>query len=76
MTPRPRVLSARLPVAFALVATASLQLAACVSDKATVAEPPATCTKVGDPCTFSPGKLGLCVEPTNGGPGLICQSQH
>jgi hypothetical protein len=54
----------------------SLQLAGCVPDKATVADPPAACTKVGDPCTFSPGKLGLCVESASGGPTLICQSQH
>lgn len=39
-------------------------------------EPPkAACTKVGDSCMFAPGKLGLCVEPVNGG-ALICQSQH
>jgi hypothetical protein len=50
-------------------------LAGCVSSNATVGEPPSTCAKAGDTCTFSPGKLGLCVEPTHGGP-LLCQSQH
>lgn len=53
-----------------------LQGTGCVADKATVAEPPKACAKAGDTCTFSPGKLGLCVEPSNGGPTLICQSQH
>jgi hypothetical protein len=53
-----------------------LQVTGCVADKATVAEPPAACAKAGDICTFSPGKLGLCVVPSNGGPALICQSQH
>jgi hypothetical protein len=51
-------------------------LAACVSQGATVAEPPANCTKLGDTCTFSPGKLGLCVESTNDSAKLVCQSQH
>jgi hypothetical protein len=38
--------------------------------------PPATCTHVGDTCTFAPGKLGMCIEPADGNDGLICQSQH
>jgi len=38
--------------------------------------PPATCAKVGDSCTFAPGKLGLCIEPADGSGKLICQSQH
>ena len=74
--PRPP-LPCRPPlVALVLIASATLALGGCVSDKATVAEPPATCAKVGDPCTFSPGKLGLCVESTGDGTRLICQSQH
>ena len=59
-----------------LVTISGLSLAACVSEKATVAEPPATCTRVGDSCTFSPGKLGLCVESANDSSVLVCQSQH
>jgi hypothetical protein len=51
-------------------------LAGCVSDKATVAEPPTTCARIGDTCTFSPGKLGLCVASTDDSARLICQSQH
>jgi hypothetical protein len=58
------------------IACASFALDGCVSDKAAVAEPPATCAKVGDPCTFSPGKLGLCVESASDSTKLICQSQH
>ena len=38
--------------------------------------PPTTCAKVGDSCTFAPGKLGLCIEPADGSGKLICQSQH
>ena len=53
-----------------------MALAGCVSDKAKVAEPPATCVKLGDICTFSPGKLGLCVESTSDSEKLVCQSQH
>jgi hypothetical protein len=68
--------AAGLSLASAPILFASLQLAGCVPDKATVADPPAACTKIGDPCTFSPGKLGLCVESASGGPTLICQSQH
>jgi hypothetical protein len=62
--------------AFILVAAAFPALAGCVAGKATVGDPAATCTRVGDPCTFSPGKLGLCVESTNDSGKLICQSQH
>jgi hypothetical protein len=43
--------------------------------KGTSGDPPATCTKVGDACTFAPGKLGLCVENA-AGDAVICQSQH
>ena len=48
----------------------------CLSDKAKSIEPPATCAKAGDSCTFSPGKLGTCVEPSGGNTSLVCQSQH
>jgi len=41
-------------------------------------EPPPTCTKLGAPCTFAPGKLGSCVEVerTSGASAFTCQSQH
>jgi hypothetical protein len=48
----------------------------CLSDKAKSIEPPATCMKAGDSCTFSPGKLGTCVEAAGGNTSLVCQSQH
>jgi hypothetical protein len=48
----------------------------CVSAKTKGAEPAATCAKAGDTCTFSPGKLGLCVEPADGQSALVCQSLH
>ena len=69
--PRPQPL-----LALVSIATALLALDGCVSDKATVSEPPTVCTKVGDPCTFSPGKLGLCVASVSDSSKLICQSQH
>jgi hypothetical protein len=36
------------------------------------------CQKFGDPCQFSPGKLGTCIEKQGcAGPGcLFCQSSH
>ena len=43
--------------------------------KGTGGDPPATCAKVGDSCTFAPGKLGLCVDNA-AGTAVICQSQH
>ena len=48
----------------------------CLSDKAKSIEPPAMCVKAGDSCTFSPGKLGTCVETAGGNTSLVCQSQH
>jgi hypothetical protein len=72
----------RFPCAQRLTIVLALQASAvtvgCLSDKAKSAEPPATCAKAGDSCTFSPGKLGLCIESTggNGSGSLICQSQH
>ena len=48
-----------------------------VADAAT-SDPPATCTKLGVPCTVAPGKLGTCVEveQTSGASAFVCQSQH
>jgi hypothetical protein len=39
---------------------------------------PEACTKFGENCEFSPGKLGTCVYGVDcAKPGcLICQSQH
>jgi hypothetical protein len=62
--------------AFGPLAAALLSLAGCVADNGKVSEPAAACAKVGDICTFSPGKLGLCVESTADSTKLICQSQH
>jgi hypothetical protein len=49
-----------------------------VTDAATSSDPPTTCTKLGVPCTFAPGKLGMCVEveQTSGASAFVCQSQH
>jgi hypothetical protein len=57
-----------------LMGCATLSFIGCPSDRTKSAEPPATCAKSGDPCTFSPGKLGLCIESVDG--KLVCQSQH
>lgn len=54
---------------------AATLLSGCPESKKT-AEPPTTCAKVGDSCTYAPGKLGLCIEPADGSGKLICQSQH
>lgn len=51
----------------------SLLLTACPAQKTEA--PKTTCSKPGETCEFAPGKLGICVEPVNGG-ALICQSQH
>ncbi len=39
----------------------------------------AACSKVGQTCEFSPGKLGTCVqkdECPSGQTCMVCQSQH
>jgi hypothetical protein len=60
-----------------LFAPVAMLLAGCPSGgNATSADPPATCAKAGNACTFAPGKLGLCVESAGGNPAFICQSQH
>ena len=49
------------------------------SDKSSGAsQKTAACTKVGDTCEFSPGKLGSCVhkDDCTVEPCLVCQSQH
>ncbi|MDP9149283.1 MAG: hypothetical protein M3O36_04985 [Myxococcota bacterium] len=71
-------LSLRARVARALIVLhAPWLLAGCLSDKhgAANGEPPSTCAKAGDSCTFAPGKLGLCVVAVDG-TSLLCQSQH
>jgi hypothetical protein len=55
---------------------ASLALSGCPAAIATSREPPASCAKAGDTCTFSPGKLGVCVQPDDSRPSLVCQSLH
>lgn len=65
----------RLPLPLTTILTLSVLPIGCLSDKAKGTEPPATCARAGDPCTFSPGKLGLCIEPVSG-KTPICQSQH
>jgi hypothetical protein len=60
----------------ALVVLQAALLAGCPSEASKTREPPAICTKAGDPCTVSPGKLGLCVEPGDGRTSLACQSLH
>lgn len=40
----------------------------------------ASCTRIGDTCTYAPGKLGTCVAKdgctAEGAACLVCQSQH
>jgi hypothetical protein len=58
----------------------SLSLMACPakSDKPAASDAAAPCTRVGQSCEFSPGKLGSCVERDECAtpPCLVCQSQH
>jgi hypothetical protein len=69
-------------VAVAAVSLASVVFVAFVAAGAGCArssvqrDPPASCSKLGDSCTYAPGKLGVCVEPVDGKRGLVCQSQH
>jgi hypothetical protein len=59
----------------ALACQAAALVLGCPSGRAKESEPPATCTKAGDACTFSPGKLGVCVDSVDGS-RLVCQSLH
>jgi hypothetical protein len=70
--------SSMLQFAASLLASGLVPLlAACTPSAANKSgDPPAVCTKAGDPCTFSPGKLGVCTEGTGGGATLVCQSLH
>ena len=65
-------------VLIALVVVACKQVPSGTDAAATIGDPPATCTKLGAPCTFAPGKLGACVEveQTSGASAFVCQSQH
>ena len=65
-----------LPLVASLGALMIASLVGCPAEKSKNADPPSTCTKVGDACMFAPGKLGLCIEPLDGGATPVCQSQH
>ncbi len=66
----------RLPLPLVALLFLAVPVIGCLSDKAKSTDPPAACAKAGDPCTFSPGKLGLCIEPIGGKAAPVCQSQH
>lgn len=61
--------------AWALLATA---LAGCPAPGDKTQGPKQVCTKLGQSCEFSPGKLGTCVARDDCATGncLQCQSQH
>lgn len=68
-----------------LLVAASLLMGCPPEDKAKKETPPATraqeaCTRFGQSCEFSPGKLGTCVTKdgcTEPSPAcFVCQSQH
>lgn len=64
-----------------LLVLVAITLTGCppASDKSSGASSKAmACTKVGDTCEFSPGKLGSCVhkDDCTVEPCLVCQSQH
>jgi len=72
------------PVHLALAIAATLTLFGCPPGGDTKAEKkptpsvPTACAKVGDPCEYSPGKLGSCVQRDECAtpPCMVCQSQH
>jgi hypothetical protein len=53
-----------------------LMIACTPSATTKTGDPPATCAREGDSCTFSPGKLGVCTAPGDGRTSLVCQSLH
>lgn len=64
-----------------LAITLSLLATACPpsDSKGKSSAPPASCTKIGQSCEVSPGKLGSCVQrdDCNDPAGcFVCQSQH
>jgi len=64
-----------------LVAVTALMLLGCPPTAGEQKKAPAAnapCTKVGDSCEFSPGKLGTCVSQDDCAtpPCFTCQSQH
>ena len=65
------------PCALFMLVLAACKQAPSIADAAST-DPPATCTKLGAPCTVAPGKLGTCVEieKTTGESMFTCQSQH
>jgi hypothetical protein len=71
-----RVPFARLATAIIVFCASALIVGCPPSDKTRLTEPAATCAKAGDTCTFSPGKLGVCVQPVESSASLVCQSLH
>jgi hypothetical protein len=67
-----------MPVVRPLLAVALLALAGCPPADKKTQEP--SCSKVGQTCTFAPGKLGTCVkrDDCTGADAACfdCQSQH
>ncbi len=66
----------------ALAAVLALACAACPPNEkkdAPASGSQGACTKVGQSCEVSPGKLGTCVQRDDcpaGGACFVCQSQH
>jgi hypothetical protein len=65
----------RAAAALASLTVAAMALFGCAKSSVQ-RDPPTSCAKLGDSCTYAPGKLGLCVEAVDGRRGLVCQSQH
>ncbi len=78
---RHRAAPVAILAAIAMTAAAGCRGSPGTDDAASVsgsAAPASTCTKLGAPCTVSPGKLGTCVEVERpeGPSAFVCQSQH
>jgi len=64
-----------------VLVVASLLIVGCPTEKASKpAADAGPCSRVGQTCEFSPGKLGICVQRETCADSkpecLVCQSQH
>jgi hypothetical protein len=69
---------ARPVKSMAALAIIALCLAACppasTSNEGSPQKPASACTKEGQNCEFSPGKIGLCIAKAGGCDGGLCLS--
>jgi hypothetical protein len=68
----------RTPLLLAIPTALALLACPPSGEKKATGAPSTACAKIGDPCEFSPGKLGSCVQKDECAtpPCFVCQSQH